>query len=228
MPRLLLLSLLAAASVHAQEAARDLKVRFLAESALPELSQLVIAAGDKPSPAFDLPLNNVSASQAAPDRTFKVQAAGRDQTLASVTLPENGKEFIVLLIPTPEAAYKPVVIPDKDPSFEPGSIYFYNNTEKPMICHIGSSKLVLEPGIGRSLKPEGAENGVYDTAFSIREGAEIRQISSARWPVEPKMRSYIFFFVNPQTKRIDFRAVDEFVESGGKSSKGKGKSKARK
>ena len=51
MLRPLLLSLLAAASVHAQEAARDLKVRFLAESALPDLGQVVLASGAERSRA---------------------------------------------------------------------------------------------------------------------------------------------------------------------------------
>ena len=225
MPRLLLLSLLAAASVHAQEAARDLKVRFLAESALPDVSQLVLVAGEKHSAAFDLPLKNLSASQAAPDRSFDLQAAGKAQALGKVTLPEGGKEFIVLLLPTPEGAYKAVVIPDKDTAFEAGSMYFYNNTDKAVVGHIGTSKVVLEPGTGRSLKPEGPENGAYDVAFSVREGEATRQISSTRWPVEAKMRSYIFFFVNPETKRIDFRAVDEFVESDGGKAKGKPKAK---
>jgi hypothetical protein len=225
MLRPLLLSLLAAASVHAQEAARDLKVRFLAESALPDLGPVVLASGEERSPAFALPLQNLSAAQAAPGRSFDVQAEGKDQSLAKVTLPESGKEFIVLLVAAPEATYKPVVIADKDASFEAGNMYFVNNTDKPIVGHIGSSKVVLEPGTGRSLKPEGAENGAYDVAFSVREGEATRQISSTRWPVETKMRSYVFFFVNPQTKRIDFRAVDEFVEPANGKGKAKPKSK---
>lgn len=228
MLRHLLLSLLAAASVQAQEAARDLKVRFLAESALPELSQLVLASGTEHTAAFALPLQNLSAPQPAPGRTFEVRAAGKEQALAKVTLPDSGKDFIVLLVPTPEAAYKPVVIPDKDAGFEPGAIYIFNNTDKPLIGHIGSSKITLEPGSGNSLKPEGAENGAYDVAFSVRDGEAVRQISSSRWPVEAKMRSYVFFFLNAETKRIDFRAVDEFIEPSGGKDKGKAKPKAKK
>lgn len=225
MLRALLLSLFAAASVHAAEPAGDLKVRFLAESALPETGKLVLASGEERSPAFDLPLKNISASQAAPGRSFDVQAEGKEQPLAKVTLPESGKEFIVLLVSTPEATYKPVIIPDKDPAFEPGGLYFFNNTDKQLVGHIGSSKVVLEPGTGQSLKPEGAENNAYDVAFSVREGEATRQISSSRWPVEARMRSYIFFFVNAETKRIDFRAVDEFVAPGGGNDKGKAKAK---
>ncbi len=224
MPRLLLLSLLAAASVHAQEAARDLKVRFLADSPLPETSKLAIDFG-KMTAAFDLPLTNLSGPLDVP-RSFSMHAQDKEETLAKVTLPENGKEFIVLLIATPDATYKPVVIPDKDPSFEPGSMYFYNSTDKTVVCHIGSSKVVLEPGIGKSLKPEGAENGVYDTAFSVRQGAEIRQINSARWPVDSKKRTYVFFSWNPETKDVAFHMVEETTSSGG--GKPKGKSKARK
>lgn len=212
MYRNLLLSLLGAASLHAQEAARDLKVRFLAERALPEIGEVVLAAGTEHSPAFTLPLQNLSAPQGAPGRAFAVQAKGKDQALAKVTLPDSGKEFIVLLLATPEAAYKPVVIPDKDAAFQAGGLYFYNNTDKPVSGQVGSSKLSLEPGKGQSLKPEGAENGAYAVAFSVRDGDSDRQITSSRWPVEANIRSYVFFFVNPQTKRIDFRAVDEFVD----------------
>ena len=39
-----------------------------------------------------------------------------------------------------------------------------------------------------------------------------RSYSTTRWPVDDKQRSYVFFFINPATKRLDYRAVDEFVE----------------
>lgn len=221
MLRNLLLSLLAVASVHAQEAARDLKVRFLAESAPPEAGKVVLASGAEHSPAFALPTQNLSAPQAAPGRAFEMQAEGKNQPLAKVALPASGKEFIVLLVATPEAAYKPVIIPDKDASFQGGGMYFFNNTDKPVLGQVGSSKVSLEPGKGQSLKPEGAADGAYAVAFSIRDGETVRPISTTRWPVEANMRSYVFFFVNPQTKRIDFRAVDEFVEPAN----GKGKPK---
>jgi len=42
----------------------------------------------------------------------------------------------------------------------------------------------------------------------------MRLISSTRWPVDGELRSYIFFFVNPETRRIDYRAVDEYIAPG--------------
>jgi len=206
----LLFSALASAQVGSKGG--ELKVRFLAERTPKDLGQVLMATEKEKSAAFDLPVNNLSEPQDAPGRAFAVKpAAGKDVALATVTLPESGKSFIVLLIPA-ATGYKPVVIAAEDPSFKPGDVYFYNHGDKPVLGYVGTATFVLPPGKGQTLTPKGAKpEKYYDVGFGVREKEGDRPLSTTRWPVDEKIRSYVFFFVNPTTKRLDFRAVDEFV-----------------
>jgi hypothetical protein len=197
--------------LSAQESGKsDLKVRFLAERAPANLGQVELLAGKVRSAGFKLPVNHLSEVQSAPARAFSVCQSGKETPLAAVTLPESGKAFIVLLIPA-ASGYKPVVVPS-DASFKPGDVYFYNHSDKPVLGYVGTAKFILEPGKGQTLRPEGAKpEKYYDVGFGVREKEGDRALSTTRWPVDPQQRSYVFFFVNPKTNRLDFRAVDEFV-----------------
>jgi len=206
-------ALLFTALASAQEGAKgDLKVRFLAERVPADLGQVVMATDKAKSTAFDLPIHNLSEPQSAPARAFAVKQVGKDASLATVTLPDAGKSFIVILIPA-ATGYTPVVITANDPSFKAGDVYFYNHGDKPVLGYVGTATFVLAPGKGQILTPKGAkENTYYDVGFGVREKEGDRALSTTRWPVDDKQRAYVFFFVNPTTKRLDFRAVDEFVE----------------
>lgn len=46
----------------------------------------------------------------------------------------------------------------------------------------------------------------------MREKEGDKPLSIARWPVQKGSRMYVFFFLNPRSGKLDFRAVDEFVE----------------
>ncbi len=189
-----------------------MNVRFLAERVPAELGQVMIAAEKATSVAFDLPVSHLSVPVPAPARAFTVRSESKGVTLASVQLPEDGKSFVVLLIPAEKSGYKPVVISANDPKFKPGDVYFYNHADRPVLGYVGTAKFVLGPAKGTTLRPAGAKpEGYYDVGFGVREKEGDRALSTTRWPVDAQIRSYVFFFVNPKTKRLDFRAVDEFV-----------------
>jgi hypothetical protein len=190
----------------------DLKVRFLAERAPKELGQVVMATEKSKSAPFDLPVNSLSEPIVAPDRAFSLRAVNKDVAVASIALPEGGKSFIVLLVPASTGGYKPVVMAANDPAFKPGDTYFYNHADKTVLGYVGTAKFVLAPGKGQVLRPTGARpEKFYDVGFGVREKSGDRPLSTTRWPVEERIRSYVFFFMNPTSKRVDFRAVDEFV-----------------
>lgn len=195
----------------------EAKVRFLAERVAPDLGQVVLAAKDAKSAPFDLPVNHLSDPQSPPARVFSVWSVAKNVSLATVTLPAEGDSFIALLVPAAAGGYQPVVIAAKDKAFRPGDIYFYNHADKPVLGYVGTAKFLLEPAAGKMLRPEGAsaDGRYYEIGLGVREKEGDRPLSTARWPVQKEMRMYVFFFINPRTQRLDFRAVDEFVEPEG-------------
>ncbi|PAW75755.1 MAG: hypothetical protein B9S38_00585 [Verrucomicrobiia bacterium Tous-C4TDCM] len=211
--RVFLFALALTVVAHAQDAGGSgLTVRFLAERAPGNLGKVVLAAEKARSEPFELPINHLSDPRVAPARVFSIRPEAKDLSIADVTLPDAGKSFIVLLIPAVAGGYQPVVISAEDPDFKPGDVYFYNHADKPVLGYVGTSKFILAPAKGQTLRPAGAKpEKYYDVGFGVREKEGDRALSTTRWPVDDKIRSYVFFFVNPGTKRLDFRAVDEFV-----------------
>ena len=212
---LLTTGLLVASIAFAKEPSKgDVKVRFLAERSPADLGQVLLATQDARSDPFDLPVNNLSTPQTPPTRLFSVWSVVKNLSLANVTLPEEGKSFIVLLIPSTKGGYSPVVMRADDPSFRPGDIYFHNLTDKTVLGFVGTAKFVLAPSGGTILRPAGArEEKFYDVGLGVREEDGDRVLATTRWPEDPLARFYVFFYVSPETQRITYRAVDEFVEA---------------
>jgi hypothetical protein len=214
MTRLLLLITLASTLLaHGQSpTGGPLKVRFLAERSPGNLGQVLLVVGESRGKPFDLPVNQLSDPIDAPGRAFGLRAMEKDVALANISLPEKGKSFIILLIPATEGGYKHVVIASDDTSFSPGDVYLYNHANKTVLGFVGTSKFVLEPATGKILRPAGAKpERYYDVGIGVREPEGDRMLSTTRWPEDKMMRNYVFFFVNPKTQRVDFRAVDEFI-----------------
>ena len=212
--RILLLTGLTLTSwLNAQSAdSRDLTVRFLAERTPADLGQVVMALPDKRSEAFGLPSNYLSPPLQPPGRQFSLRLVQPDTALTTISLPDEGKAFIVLLIPAKEGGFKSVVIRSDDMAFKTGDVYFYNHSGKVILGYVGTAKFSLAPAIGQVLHPTGArQENYYDVGFGVREEQGNRTLSRTRWPVDDKVRSYVFFYVNPVTTRLDFRAVDEFI-----------------
>lgn len=205
------LTLAFSALAVAQNKGGDITIRFLAERVPDQLGEVELVAEESRSAQFSLPTNNLSEPQDAPGRAFGLVPAGGEKPLAKIKLPDEGKDFIVLLIPN-KTAYHPVVIAAESANFKPGDVYFFNSSNSLILGFVGTAKFTLSPGKGKSVRPKGARpEGFYDVGFGVKEKEGNRTLSTTRWPVEEQIRSYVFFFMNPSTKRIDFRAVDEFI-----------------
>lgn len=191
-----------------------LQVRFLAERIPKQVGQVRLHAGDWKSTDFDLPSNHFSVPLNPPDRIFQIWSSAMNVALAQVNLPEPDQSFVVILVPSASGSYRAVVLPAENPEFRDGDVYFYNHTDKAVFGFVGSSKFKLGPSKGTILRPAGAKGDgkFYDVGLGFRDADGDRPLSIARWPIQQGIRMYVFFYINPQNQRIDFRAVDEFIE----------------
>lgn len=206
---IILLALAPAAS--AREA--KLEVRFLAERIPNDLGPVVLVAEDTRTDPFDLPMNNLSPPQEPHARAFRVLATAHNRAIANVILPEQDNSFVVLLLTSANGGYEAVVMPYDNPKFGPGDIYFHNLADKTVLGYVGTARFVLDAGKSTVLTPKGARpEKFYDVGIGVRETAGDRVLSTTRWPEDKLARFYVFFYVDPKTQRITFRAVDEFLE----------------
>ena len=197
------------------KAAENPEIRFAAERLPKGLGEVVMVAGETQSDAFRLPKNNLSVAQKAPGRQFVIVPTGSQTKLATVKLPEAGMDFVVLLVVGDETSpFRPVVIPAKDASFKPGDVYMVNASKtKTVLGQVGTTKFVIAPAKGQVVRPAGAEGEgrFYNVLLGVREATGNKVFSTSRWPVDERMRSYVFFYDDPKRKSVDFRAIDEFV-----------------
>ena len=205
----LLTGLLCAASAQSR---KPLEVRFAAQAKPSKLDDLVMVGEEARSDPFALPINYLTEPQEAPARVFRLEMEGKEQALATVKLPEEGNEFIVLLVPGVESVFEPVVIPARSSSFRPGDFYLHNVSKKPVLGKVGTTQFTIKPRSGEVVRPKGArEERFYDVIIGVQEKPKPRVISTSRWPLNANMRTYVFFFDNPKRGDVDFRAIDEFV-----------------
>lgn len=213
---LALLSLLAVVSVSAQDAPRPPKadgisVRALAEVVPDDLGAVYLATGDARSLPFELPVNNLSDPVTVHGRTLILKTAKKDLPLCKFDLPAEGRRFVVIFSPAKPSGYAAHAVRIDAPGFGPGDVFFLNRTEHTILGKLGTKPLVLAPGKSAIARPEGAVEGVYyDIAFAAKTDEGDRLLSTVRWPVDDRVRSYVFFVHNADGG-ITYRAVDEFV-----------------
>jgi hypothetical protein len=203
------------ADAQSTRASKKLQVRFLAERIPAEIGQVRLMSGEWKSDDFDLPGNHLSPPQTPPERVFEVWSAAKNVSLAKISLPEPATSFVVILVPASKGGYSPVILPANNPNFKAGDVYFYNHADKTVLGYVGTSKFTLAPAKGTMLRPAGpkGDGKYYDVGLGFRDSDGDRPLSLARWPVQEGIRMYVFFYINPTTQRIDFRAVDEFIEA---------------
>ena len=188
-----------------------IQLRVLAEMVPEDLGAVYLRAGEAKTAEFDLPANNVSDPLSVVGRGLVLKTVAKDLSLCSFTLPDAGKSFVVIFSPAKPAGYKAEIVRTDDPSFKRGDVFFLNRTEQTILGKLGTKPLVLAPGKFAITRPEGATGGAYyDVAFAARGDAGDKLLSTVRWPLDDKIRSYVFFVQDP-TGRITYRAVDEFI-----------------
>jgi len=213
MTRFIYLSLLCFISISlTAQAAEKVEVRFLAARLPKNLGKVVLATAEARLDPFDLPMNNLSRPQEIPARAFSILSVEHQKSLATVTLPEEGKSFVILLLPSSKQGYTPLVMPFDNPNFKAGDIYLHNNAHKTVLGVVGTSKFALKPKTGNVLHPKGArKERFFDVRLGVKEADGNRVLSMTRWPKSKHMRYYVFFYTDPKTKSVAYRAVDEFL-----------------
>jgi hypothetical protein len=209
----LLLPAIAQDEKPAKASTTGVQVKLLAEAAPENLGKVFMQlAEEEKSAAVDLPTRFLSNPILVPTRTMVLKTSEKEIPLCTITLPEQGKAFAIILVTAKPAGYNPIIVRTDDPSFKEGDVFFINRSEKVVLGKLGKTPIILQPGESNKARPTGAvDNAYYDIAFATREPQGDKLISSSRWPIDKNLRSYVFFFTSAQGK-TSFRAVDEYME----------------
>lgn len=208
---LLFVALMPISVMNAKPSGKGPTVRIVANELPNGLSEAFIQSDEKKPKPLELTTNRLSEPIALASSTMVLKAADGKTNLCTVTLPDTGKSFTVLLVLEKAGTYTPFVVRTDDPAFKAGDIFFVNHTAKSIAMKLGGTELVIEPEKTAKAHPTKPVENSYVIVISERNETGDKVISSTRWPTDANLRSYIFLTTNASGRTI-YRAVDEPVE----------------
>jgi hypothetical protein len=129
--------------------------------------------------------------------------------VGTVVLPEEGKEFILLLEPA-KTKFNVHVINGREPRFGEDCVLFFNASEVNIGANLGGKKMLIKPRKAVFFKPPArGEKPYYQVTFFESDGVKVRPFANTRWPHRDGSRCYVFFYRSSAAGRLTYQAVDE-------------------
>ena len=202
----------------ADKSSNGIELRLLAVALLNSAESVVLKSGKAETQPIELPTHGLSEPIQVTARTLSVATPSKGEQsgriLDTLQLPGSGRRFLLLLIPT-KNAYASRVVRLDDPGFDPGDLCFLNLTEVPVGGTLGPGKFLARQGIPEIVAaPEPGDKPFYQVRFFYKDAEQTRPLADTRWPHDEQVRTSVFFFRNPQSGRLTYRAVDEDIPSG--------------
>ena len=128
--------------------------------------------------------------------------------VGKATLPEQGKDFIILLEPG-SSTFKVHVVSGQEPRFGADCILFFNASDTVLGAALGRSKVLIKPRVTVFAKPPPrGDKPFYQVTFYQPENSKARPFANTRWPHRDASRCYVFFY-RSENGRLTYQAVDE-------------------
>lgn len=175
-------------------------------------------AGEKVAAAVEIGARGLSKSFRPAARAFSL--AARDDTresgyrdVARVSLPQQGKDFIILLEPADEIL-KVHVVHGRESRFGANSLLFFNASDTVLGADLGGSKVLVKPRVAVFAKPPPrGDKPFYQVTFYQPDNNNARPFANTRWPHRDASRCYVFFY-RSESGRLTYQAVDEYLTPG--------------
>ena len=194
---------------------KGIRLRLLSGVQTTSLDDAQLRNSDWKSEAFRIPANQLSRPQSVKLRALRLHHqtdATDEKPICDIILPEKGGDFIVILIQN-KKKIESVIIPADSPGFRPGDVFLHNSFEQAIAGTLGTTRVSLKSGEGKPVRPgTPADARLYDAAFVYDENGVSRRLAISTWPLNKKLRAYVFFLPGPDG-RPQYRAVQEYVEA---------------
>jgi hypothetical protein len=174
------------------------------------------ASGEKVGEAVEIGARGLSESFKPAAREFSLAAPdARKESgyrmVGKVTLPEQGKDFIILLEPGKEM-FKVHVVNGEERRFVADCVLFFNASDTVLGAALGESKVLVKPRVAVFAKaPPRGEKPFYQVTFYQPDNSKARPFANTRWPHRDTSRCYVFFY-RSENGRLTYQAVDESLK----------------
>ena len=211
----ILLTLTPGVRAAGTEQSKGASIRLFSVALLNNQGPMCVQVGKTRNAPFDLSATCLTETQSVSTRDFMLVSAASAADappvpLATVRLPDQGSDFRIILVPTSNNSYNPVVVRGDDPKFSRGDFFFINFSTSQMLGALGTTRLDLKPGGQEIVSPAGGNDKFFEVKFARRQDDKLLPLTNTCWPVVRDNRSFVIFY-NGSNGRPTYRAVDEFM-----------------
>jgi hypothetical protein len=198
------------------------KVRFLSFPKKMQIDSLQLRIGPEEAIEIDIPSNELSKTYQVPrqsvwavgewaqnekgDQIFK--SFGHAKALSSST------QLILLVRKGEDLADGLEVLPinNQVKHFGGGKFLFMNASKVDVAGEAGGKKFVVRPGKHTIVEPEAQFNGrTFHAMFYFRSDEGAKPFFSSKWPTSKTARGLIFFYHDPNTRRLRLHSIRDFL-----------------
>jgi hypothetical protein len=213
-----LFSLLPAA---AQEETVSLQFLSFPKSIDPAPVELVIGKGQ--TIEVEIPSNELSPTYKVKRQrswTFGETVTGDDGEVAfkvygKTPALSSNKQLIILVRKGAEYSdgFDVIAVDGISSRFGGGKFLFLNAATTDIAGEVGGQKFALKPGKHAIVKPKSTVEGrnLAQATFYIRKKDKPKPFFTSKWPLSDNTRALIFFYLDPDSKRIQLHSIRDYL-----------------
>ncbi len=207
------------AAAQDESPTKETLLRFTAFGFANDGREFVLAAGEKRTEPFAIPDNGFSAPVPVPagDAALELGTATAGDSpfrgLAAIKLPDDGRRFLVILLPGRGDGLRPVMVRADDPAFRPGQIMILNLAMETLAADLGGEKFKFAPGSRTIFRPQRKDDlANYQVRFYQSKNGKAKLFAANLWPHFDKKRAFVFLHTDPASGSPSYRSIDEFTD----------------
>jgi len=162
---------------------------------------------------LELPTGQLRARVSISAREFSCGVAEGEafRILGNVILPEKGRDFILVFVPT-KTGYRIFPVRADDPDFKGNDTLLFNFTPHLIGVMLGTAKQTI-PSLKSALLSPGISPGgtFYQALFSYEKDGAFIPFNNTRWPVNSNTKTLVFVNQDTTTGKFAYRSVTELA-----------------
>jgi hypothetical protein len=218
---LILFSFLFATNLVAQEEEipakkSGIQIRAIAFNLFENIDAVELRREEQILTQLQLPTDQLRISVPVSARQFTCGVAEEKgfRVLGNVILPEIGRNFILVFVPT-KTGYRIFPVRSDDPAFKGNDILLFNFTKSTIGVMLGTAKQKIMPLKSAQMSPGIApEDTFYQALFTYQKdekGGPFIPFNNTNWPVNSNTKHMVFVHQDITTGEFTYRAVTELA-----------------
>lgn len=128
-----------------------------------------------------------------------------------VSLPAEGRAFLVALLSKPGGGAEVLPVRADDPRAGKGRFLLLNRSPNPVRLELANDPIKLRPGQKQWWAPpeDGTAARSFPVTMHVRSGNEWLRFAATRWVRNPSLRSYVFIFGDPANARVRYKVIED-------------------